>query len=352
MTLPSIADLVAQSDLNALVQRYTSSPRVSGNQSLYHCPHPSHPDTHPSFSVTTSRNGKQFAKCFSQCGWQGDALEFIKWIENVNTAEGVRKLQELSNSPRPVNSERRGEPRRAKQIIARDSAPRSTGEQAEKFLAAYLRSRSWPRSVVETFGLEVVFDNSGKPRIRHPYLVPNERGEWIPGYWQDRGAKDNEPKWLSPRGSTPLLFNMRSLEAANLEAVVICEGAADTITAALALEGCWRIAVVGVPGVNAWQPSWAELFKGLRVVVAADNDNAGRTLEQTIAQSVKGSVAFFRPSCGDITDTAKAIGLPAIREALIDLLGTQPETQEQRLEPGIALLREAFPGGFLVGEVA
>lgn len=352
MTLPSIADLIGQTDLNALVQRYTSAPRTSGNQSLYHCPHPSHPDRHPSFSVVTSRSGKQLAKCFSQCGWQGDALEFVKWIENVNTSEGVQKLREYSGVPKPFASDRKNDPRRAKQPKPQDNSPRLNGDQAEKFLASYLRSRDWPRSVVQTFGLEVVLDHARNLRVRHPYLVPNEQGAWVPGYWQDRGSKHCEPKWLSPRGSTPLLFNLPSLEVENLEAVVICEGAADTITATLALEGCKFIAVVGVPGVNAWQQSWAELFSGLRVVVAADNDTAGQTLERIIGESLRGAVSYFRPSHGDLTDTAKAIGLPALREAFIDLLGAQPEAKEQTLEENIALLSQLFPGGFLVEEVA
>jgi DNA primase len=348
MTLPSIADLVAQTDLNALVQRYTTAPRTSGNQSLYHCPHPSHPDTNPSFSVTTSRSGKQIGKCFSQCGWQGDALEFIKWIEGVNTSEGVKTLQALLGKPTEATRHKQERSR----VKPQDNSKRLQGDEGVKFLASYLRSRGWPQSVVATFGLEVVIDQAGKPRIRHPYLVPTVEGDWVPGYWQDRGSKTCEPKWLSPRGSTPLLFNLRSLEVQNLEAVVICEGAADTITATLALEGCPFVAVVGVPGVNAWQRSWAQLFNGLRVVVAADNDTAGQTLEKLIAQDLDRAPDYYRPTSGDLTDTAKEIGLPALREILLGRLGTQPEAQERSIDNQLELLRQMFPGGFVVGEAS
>lgn len=350
MTLQPIADLVARTDLNELVQRYTSPPRTSGNVSTYHCPNPAHPDQHPSFSVTTNRNGRQVARCFSQCSWHGDALEFIKWIEGVSTSEAKEKLCQFLGLPGRSFERRDFTPNKPSRPIspkAQDTTKRATGEQAEQFLASYLRSRGWPPTVARSFGLEVVVDYKSELRVRHTYLMPHEDGSWVPGYWQDRGSKRAEPKWLSARGSKPILFNLPSLEVQNLEAVVICEGAADTITASVALEGCSFVACVGVPGTSAWQPSWASLFTGLRVVVAADNDAAGRTLEEAIRQSLDTAPQYFRPSLNDLTDTAKEIGLPALREAFLGLLGVQPEAPERSLEQSIELLRRHFPLGTL-----
>lgn len=346
MTIQALATLVAQTDLNQLVQRYTSAPRIKGNVNLYNCPHPSHPDERPSFSVTTSRSGKQFARCFSRCAWHGDALEFVKWIENVNTAEGVRKLQELTGRSLPAPAVRKHSTP-SKPITLQDNTKRVNGTEAERFLASYLRSRGWPQSVVESFGLEVVLDSKQELRVRHPYLVPHESGTWVPGYWQDRGSKFSTVKWLSPKGSTPVLFNLQSLEVADLEAVVICEGAADSITATLALEGCKLVGVVGVPGASAWQAHWAELFKGLRVLVVADNDTAGQALERAIANTLDTSHGFLRPEQGDLTDTAKAIGLSKVRESLLAALGTQPEATERSEAETLQLLLSYFPQGFL-----
>lgn len=351
MTIQALATLVAQTDLNQLVQRYTSAPRVSGNVNLYNCPNPSHPDQRPSFSVTTSRSGKQIARCFSQCAWQGDALEFVKWIENVNTADGVRRLRELTGSPLPAPALRKHSTPK-KPTALQDNTERVSGTEAEGFLASYLRSRGWPHSVVESFGLEVVRDNKHELRVRHPYLVPHESGTWVPGYWQDRGSKFSTVKWLSPKGSTPVLFNLPSLEVANLEAVVICEGAADTITATLALEGCKLVGVVGVPGASAWQPHWAELFTGLRVLVVADNDPAGEALEKAIANTLKTSPGFLRPKKGDLTDTAKSIGLGKVRESLLAALGTQSEATERSLDETLELLLSYFPQGSLLESAA
>jgi DNA primase len=357
MTIQALATLVAQTDLNQLVQRYTSAPRSSGNVNLYNCPHPSHPDQRPSFSVTTSRSGKQFARCFSQCAWQGDALEFVKWIENVNTAEAVQWLRSFLGTPGDghsflSNRTTPSKPLRSLSPKIENTSEVLTGESANRFMAQYLSARGWPQEVAEKFSLSVVLDDFNKARIRHPYLVPHESGTWVPGYWQDRGSKSSTVKWLSPKGSTPVLFNLRSLEVADLEAVVICEGAADTITATLALEGCKLVGVVGVPGASAWQPQWAHLFKGLRVLVVADNDTAGQALERAIANSLDTSPGFLRPEQGDLTDTAKAIGLSKVRESLLAALGTQPEATERSLEETLELLLAYFPQGSLVESAA
>lgn len=340
MTLPTIPELIARVDLEQLVARYATVAKRSPRSSCFHCPHPMHEDKHPSFTVTTSRSGKQVARCQSQCAWHGDTLDFLKWIENVNTAEALRLLRSYLG----VNVE---PPQNNKPLVRTCSSV--TGDRATDFLSKYCTSRGWPFEVVQRFGLSVVLDNKNEPRVRHPYFVRHlTSGEWVPGYWQDRGHKNAEPKWLSPRGSTPLLFNLPSLEVENLEAVVICEGAPDTITATLALEGCNLVAVVGVPGVNAWQPKWAELFTGLRVVVAADRDPAGEALEQAIAASLDVAPAFFRPAMNDLTETAKAIGLDKLRELLLGALGAQPEATERTLQSTIDLLQEHFPNGFLV----
>jgi 5S rRNA maturation endonuclease (ribonuclease M5) len=207
----------------------------------------------------------------------------------------------------------------------------------------YLTSRGWPCEVVEKFALSVVLDASGKARIRHPYFTPTSSGEWVLSYYQDRGANSSPVKWLSPKGSTPQLFNLKSLEADSLEGVVICEGAADTITASLALEGCPFVAVIGVPGVGAWRDEWASFVNGLRIVVAADNDEAGRTLEQRIRNSVKSPVTYVRATHGDLTEIANEIGLESLRALLLTGLGELPEATPRTLDESTALLLAYFP---------
>jgi len=367
MTLPTsrgaihapekLSSIVERVDLFALVARYSGPGRAAGRVVTYSCPNPTHPDNHPSFTVTTNKAGRQVARCFSQCNWQGDALELVKWLEGISTGEAAKWLRNYLGDKLNTHFLGSGITTPSPYLLSisrkvEDNSERVTGERGARFMERYLASREWPASVVEQFSLEVVLDSSGACRIRHPYFTPTASGEWVASYWQDRGTSASRVKWLSPRGSSPVLYNLRSLEADNLEAVVICEGPADTITAALALEGLERCAVVGVPGVSAWRAEWAELVAGLRVVIAADNDEAGERLEEAVRSSVGRAVALVRPKYGDLTDTAKETGLEALRTLLLSTLATQPEAAQRSLEKMTSLLLAHFPGGFFIGEGA
>ena len=342
-TPENLSELIQLVDLNQLVSRYTGNGRTSGKVTTYSCPHPAHPDTHPSFTVTTNGKGKEVAKCFSQCAWQGDALELVKWLEGLSTGEAASWLRRfIGQAQEPTFYSKAPTPSKPLRSLS-PKGQELTGESAERFMKKYLTSRGWPCEVVERFSLSVVLDSSGKARIRHPYFTPNSSGEWVLSYYQDRGDKTSLPKWKSPKGSTPQLFNLKSLEADSLEGVVICEGAADTITASLALEGCPFVAVIGVPGVSAWRDEWSHFVNGLRIVVAADNDEAGRTLEQRIRNSVSSPVTYVRASHGDLTEIANEIGLESLRALLLAGLGELPEATPRTLAESVALLLEFFP---------
>jgi 5S rRNA maturation endonuclease (ribonuclease M5) len=267
----------------------------------------------------------------------------VKWLEGLSTGEAIKWLRRfLGQAEEPTFYSKPPTPSKPLRSLS-PKGQELTGESADRFLKKYLTSRGWPYEVVEKFALSVVLDPSGKPRIRHPYFTPTSSGEWVLSYYQDRGANSSPVKWLSPKGSTPQLFNLKSLEADSLEGVVICEGAADTITASLALEGCPFVAVIGVPGVSAWRDEWAHFVNGLRIVVAADNDEAGRTLEQRIRNSVTSPVTYVRATHGDLTEIANEIGLESLRALLLTGLGSLPEATPRTLEESTALLLAYFP---------
>jgi DNA primase len=349
-----IASLVGRTDLNLLVSRYSGSGRTSGRVTTYSCPNPAHADIHPSFTVTTNRNGREVGRCFSQCSWSGDALDLVKWLENLTTGEAASWLRRYLGDPDKVTFYRKPTTPRSPSVSlspkVSDTAERVSGEVASRFMERYLNSRGWPMEVVEEFSLEVVRDNRGALRVRHNYFAPTSQGEWVVSYWQDRGTESSVPKWLSAVNSRPSLYNLRSLEADSLEGVIICEGAADTITAALCLRGCERVAVIGVPGVSAWRSEWAKLLEGYRVVVASDNDEAGEKLYESVRASVSRPIARLKPKANDLTETALTFGAEELRLLLLSALGTQPEATQKSLQEAkeILLLLEAFPGGSLV----
>lgn len=347
--------LVARVDLFALVARYSGPGKYSGHSATYSCPNPAHFDAHPSFQVTTTKAGRQVARCFSQCDWHGDALDLVKWIENLDTKEAAQFLRRYLGEPEAVtfskkvsSTPRNSAPSIPPKYITKAAKP--SAERGARFMERHLSWRMWPAEVVEEFALEVVLDSAEECRVRHPFFAYVNPGEWRLVYWQDRGTSKSPQKWLSPFGMSPALFNLKSLEADALEAVVICEGPADTISASVALKGCDRVAVIGVPGASAWRAEWAPFVQGLRVVVAADNDEAGKKLEEKIVASVGREVALLRlhEDYKDISELYKSAGPEALRLLLLAALGEEPEVEARSLEASIALLLEHFPEGSLI----
>lgn len=321
-----LSELVARVDLPALVDRYAGQGRHSGAGWLYSCPSPDHPDRHPSFSVRQDRQGKWWWRCHSQCGTGGDALDLLEWLEHIPTAEAARRLRDFLGMPddytSPLPRKNHTPPPPPEPVV--DTSTTAPPEVAARILTDYLRARSWPAEVVELFGLEVVLDDMGRPRIRHPFYAPTPAGPTVE-WWQDRAWPKGEPKWKAPTGAGHrILHNLCALEDDDLRGVVICEGPADTITATLALTELGadhRLCAVGVPG-GTWQSEWADYFTDLEVVVATDADSTGENLAQKVAADLAGiayRVTRWRPrEANDLTDYCRTHG----RQALAEFLGT------------------------------
>jgi DNA primase len=147
---------------------------------------------------------------------------------------------------------------------------------------------------------------------------------------------------------------LRSLEADALEAVVITEGPADAITAALALDGVERVAVIGVPGASNWRDEWAEYVEGLSVVICRDDDSAGESFAQKVGESLSSAATAVTPPAHDLSDLLIRSGLDAVRGLLLDALDevAPGEVVESDDERALRLVFEAFPGSQLVEEVS
>jgi 5S rRNA maturation endonuclease (ribonuclease M5) len=188
-----------------------------------------------------------------------------------------------------------------------------------KALSDYLASRSWPEEVAKTFGLQIMRDEFGTKRVRHPFYA------WIDGTlteagWQARRLDNSQDlRWLGAKDTPLPLYNLPALEADDLTHAVICEGPADTITAALACSTLPGWACVGVAGAQSWRDEWAQLFAGLSVVIATDNDAAGEKLSARITASLGGVASLIVAACptaNDLGDMAKAQSIEAVRELL------------------------------------
>ena len=315
--LPPMRDLVASIDLAALVERYAGAClRRSAGRYLFTCPNPSHPDTSPSFSVFVGAGGVQRCHCLSQCGHIGDALSFLKWLNNCDTKTAANELRNFAGAaPLPTHDYAHA-PSKPRELVA--TAPSGLVDDGQA-MASYLSSRGWPSSVVETFSLQIMKDDYGTKRARHPFY------SWIGGQlletgWQARRLDNSkELRWLGAKDTPLPLYNLQALDRDEITTAIICEGAADTITAHLATEHLDAYACVGVAGAMSWRAEWLQFFSGLRVIVATDNDAAGDKLLEKICEQLDGIALQVIAACpigNDLTDMAKSEGLEAVTALL------------------------------------
>lgn len=348
-----IADLVGRVDMCSLVEQYAGPGRANGRTVTFSCPNPAHADRNPSFTVDL-RTGR--ARCWSACAWSGDALDLVRWLEGLDVAEGARRLRafvgEWEETPAPFTRPKVSAPviRERRGRISDNSGQAIAPEVKERTLRGYCRERGWPLSVVETFGLEVVRDQRGALRVRHPYFGPNESGEYVTTWTQDRAlplADTKGPKWLSTSGVAAYPYNLKSLERTHLDAVVITEGPADCVTATLALDRFGGVAVLGVPGSNAWRPEWTRLLDGLRVIICRDSDEGGARFLESVSRHLPDGCRVVTPKAKDLTEEATLHGLDAVTalfEAALKGLDPWPRVS--------ALILEAFPGSHVAEEVS
>ena len=346
-TLPPIRDLVASVDLSALVEKYAGPGKRNGSRgNLFQCPHPSHPDSSPSFSVFTGQDGVQRCHCLSQCGHIGDALAFVKWVRTCSTKEAADELRGFTGVASPRVFTPASKPRQL-----RATKPSGLVDDA-KALSDYLASRSWPEEVAKTFGLQIMRDEFGTKRVRHPFYA------WIDGTlteagWQARRLDNSqELRWLGAKDTPLPIYNLPALEADEITHAVICEGPADTITAALACSTLPGWACVGVAGAQSWRDEWAELFAGLSVIIATDNDAAGEKLSARITASLGGVASLIVAACptaNDLGDMAKAQSIEAVRELLTGwhveekhAIGSDKSEEENAFDALVRQLTQAF----------
>jgi len=342
-SMPPLRDFIAGIDLPQLVEHYTGPGKHSGGNYLFSCPNPDHYDAHASFSVFMGKAGAWRCHCLSQCGHVGDALDFVAWQLRCDKSAALRELRTWAGQPNPLPYSAPAKK------VSKHAAPQKTdpGYTAIDDVAAmsdYLASRQWPAEVVEAFGLRIVRLNRATERdtvrVLHPFNEYRE-GEWCATSWQARRLDNvSELRWLGPLGASLPLYNLRALDAEALTAAIICEGPADTVTAWLAVRDVPGVAVVGVPGSQAWRSEWAAYFNGLAVVIAGDGDKAGATFTTKVATHLRAGAALLVAACppegvNDLTDMAKAHGLQAVRQLLTKALPMQvPDFVPTATPPG------------------
>lgn len=346
-------DLIARVDLVRLVERYTPLVRRTGPTWLYRCPHPAHDDRNPSFTVSV-HNSREYARCWSRCGWDGDALDLVEWLENLDRVPAIRWLREyMGDAPRVVTRTKiTTSPTRVSVDLSTVETRTPSEQVARASLDRYLDRRGVPEveraGVVSEFRLSTVLDDRGLVWIRHPYLVPDGRGSVRVAWWQDRALGPSPRRWNSPRGATSLPYNLPALEDRGIRAVVVCEGPGDTITATRALRNDPGIVAIGIPGASSWRDDYARLLGGLDVVIASDNDEAGERLEHSITRAIP-SARRAEFTAHDLTEQALEEGIGSVREIILRGLPSPRVIVSERNFEEIIL--SVFPGASILEEV-
>ncbi len=257
-----IPEILERVDLVALVHEFAGVPRFSGGRATFSCPSPSHEDRHPSFTADARR-----WRCWSACGASGDALDLLVWLEGCTMSEAIERLAHrcgLRRSPAPMRPSR--------------GIPTS---DARAILGRFLDERQWSQETADVLGLRVVTDGRGGTRIRFPFRLNGKVA-----YHQDRALRNARPKWLSPKGGVPILYEAdRLARASEVGEVLLVEGVSDAVALVEAFE---NPAVVGVPGAGGLQERWAPAFGGLRAFVVGDNDRSGAQLRMSADRLLTG----------------------------------------------------------------
>lgn len=88
------------------------------------------------------------------------------------------------------------------------------------------------------------------------------------------------------------MFGLQRLADTNARAVVLCEGAADAISAQYALSSYeLDICALGIPGSSGWRSEWTQLLANRVVILATDADRAGRKLSTQLRSELLGTAA-------------------------------------------------------------
>lgn len=180
---------------------------------------------------------------------------------------------------------------------------------------------------------------NGRPRIVATYSYRNEAGELLFQVvrFEPKDFRQRQPKpcggWdWSVKGVRVVPYRLPELLAEATRTVVVVEGEKDA-------DKLNRIGVLGTcnaGGAGQWTAEHAEFLRGRRVIVLADNDEAGRNHAQLVAKTLHGIAESVRivelpglPDKGDASDWIAAGGTKAELKRLAEATSVWTPTRAQ-----------------------
>ncbi len=260
-------------------------------------------DKKPSLGFDTKTN--RF-KCFA-CGVGGSVIDLYKDIKGVDVKTAI---QELSNGTThyytipPVPNPTPKKTTKPQEDINGLYESFITYGGLDKETKAYLLNRGLTGETIKRFKVTGIGDYAtankrlketyGLPTLqeagiygdkgnlifyKHKVIIPfYERGKVV--FLQGRNLDGKHPKYLNLARDGKPMFNAEILESLpDGDKVYLCEGVFDAMR--LAQEGYNAVAILGVTDFTDEKVS---LFRRFEVILALDNDDAGREMTQQIAK--------------------------------------------------------------------
>lgn len=277
--------------------------RKNGTRLVAPCP--MHEDRSPSFAVFGTHH--ETCGCYP-CGFKGDVFAASQWmgrastfpeaVKDVAAALGVSLPQSTAGTAtRPATAP----PRPAKQpeppFILTDAERKTVAAARLAFSDAFHAGEPIIDRIAESLGftretLRLAAWGSSGLGLACP-IGSNEK--WL-CYAYPEGLKWRNPhpkstprfRWIVGKATSPWRMEWVTDKT---RTVYLTEGETDCMALMESgLEADGTAACVASPGTS-FPREWAKLFKGKRVVLCFDSDNAGRAATATVAAILKGHAA-------------------------------------------------------------
>jgi len=282
-----------------------------------------HNEKTPSLSFNDE---KGIFKCFS-CDKSGDIIDLYKEIKQVDTGQAIKELAESvglapathkggkfavrgnfrdntsQTQKKPTTSENKGQYSKIYEELVclcvgldeesekylKSDKRGLTDETIKRFLLCSVKDYAKTNQLLkEKFSLDelkqagIMNDNGNLLFFKHRLLIPffNDSGDNRIVFIQGRLLDNATNKYLHLKGvSVPLFHSDILKDLKRGDSVYICEGVFDAMM--LEQNGYNAVAILGV---NNFKPEMTHQFKGLDVVLAFDNDEAGERATKEVAK--------------------------------------------------------------------
>ena len=306
-----IDDVLARTDLASLLDDLAQPAMYAVRGRRWHCPLPEHDDNHASVTIHTDHRGHERWRCWSgDNNHRGDAIDLVAVTQHVDRPHALDWLAQragmIPDHPLPAIAARK--PTTARLEVPLDPAVVRYVGACEKILwgstgrpvREWLNGRGFSDELLRANrvgadpGRQMMQRQRGLPygaSIGAVFPALDERGEVA--YVQTRYLNPGGgPKYDNPAaslGQNPRLAWTRTVGPAQSNSLIVCEGVPDALTAA-----ALGHRAVGVLGSQAPDASVAQSISrhatavGVGVVLVNDNDDAGRSWSDRLANLLEG----------------------------------------------------------------